>query len=56
MYQFFKKYQDQHEKKFPSKGKALEERWAVYKQKAEEAAQKAKEEQQAAKEKAKAEP
>lgn len=37
MYQFFKKYQDEHEKKFPSKGDALLKRWDAFKA-AEEAA------------------
>ena len=27
MYQFFKKYQVEHEKKFPSKGEELAKRW-----------------------------
>lgn len=41
VYQFYKKYQDEHEKKFPSKGEALAKRWDQFKKDAEEAKLKA---------------
>lgn len=31
VYQFFKKYQDEHEKKFPPKGDELAKRWDQFK-------------------------
>lgn len=31
IYRYFKKYQIEHEKKFPSKGKDLEKRWDQFK-------------------------
>ena len=34
IYRYFKKYQSEHEKKFPSKGDALKKRWAEYEEKA----------------------
>jgi len=37
IYQFFKKYQDEHQKKHPSKGLALEKRWDEFKAKSEAA-------------------
>lgn len=33
VYQFFKKYQDEHEKKFPPKGAALAKRWEEFNKK-----------------------
>ncbi len=36
VYQFFRKYQDEHEKKFPSKGAELKARWDAAKKKEEE--------------------
>jgi len=41
VYQFYKKFQVEHEKKFPSKGEALAQRWKKF----EEGAKAAKEEQ-----------
>lgn len=43
VYQFYKKYQIEHEKKFPSKGEALEKRWEAFRAKQEQAAKDAKE-------------
>jgi len=37
IYQFYKKYQDEHQKKHPSKGLALEKRWDEFKAKSEKA-------------------
>jgi len=33
VYQFYKKYEDEHQKKFPSKGEALAKRWDAFKKK-----------------------
>lgn len=33
VYQFYKKFEDEHQKKFPSKGEALAKRWDEFKKK-----------------------
>jgi hypothetical protein len=50
IYRYFKKYQVEHEKKFPPKGKELEKRWDQFRANQE----KVKEAQKAAKEESKA--